>query len=48
METMSFRLGIKHYIYSNNSISKRNDRCKEIVTLEILHIKNEINKKNDN
>lgn len=35
METMSFCIGIDHFIYCNNSVSRKNDNSKETTTTEI-------------
>ncbi len=39
METMSFHFGISDYIYYNNSVSSKNDKCQEITTTEIINSK---------
>ncbi len=39
METMSFCLGIDHFIYCYKSVSRKNDKCKELITTEINNFK---------
>ena len=36
---MSFYFGINDYIYFNNSVYRKNDKCKEIATTEINNSK---------
>lgn len=39
METMSLRFEIGEYIYYNKSVSRKNDKCKELITTEIINSK---------
>ena len=39
METMSFRFGIDDYFYYNNSVRRKNNKTKEIVSTEVYFSK---------